>query len=88
MLTSIVERKLGLALALAMACHNVPEGMAVAIPLYVKNRQAWQALKWTLLNGLVEPLAVLLCWILSPELSDCTVSVMLAAGALFMDVID
>jgi hypothetical protein len=40
--------------------HNIPEGMAVAIPLYVATSSSPKVLYWTFINGLAEPLGVLL----------------------------
>jgi ZIP family zinc transporter len=51
----------GMTLALAMTCHNIPEGMCVAIPILVATNRKEIALKWTFVNGLFEPLAVIIC---------------------------
>lgn len=34
--------KLGLTLAVAIALHNIPEGVAVAMPVYFATRSRWQ----------------------------------------------
>lgn len=47
----------GVAVTLAIALHNIPEGMAVASPIYASTGSKWQALKWTFLSSLAEPLA-------------------------------
>ena len=49
----------GLAIVLAIMLHNIPEGMAVASPLYASTGSKWEAMKWTLLSSLCEPLAAL-----------------------------
>ena len=63
------DTNFGLSLAFAILCHNIPEGMAVAIPLLCSmNGQTshtgnnWFIIKWTLINGMFEPIAVLICW--------------------------
>jgi ZIP family zinc transporter len=33
---------LGLTLAVAIALHNIPEGVAVAMPVYFATRSRWQ----------------------------------------------
>ena len=38
----------------------VPEGMAVAIPLYASSGSIFKVLLWTMINGLAEPAGVLL----------------------------
>jgi ZIP family zinc transporter len=40
--------------------HNIPEGMAVAIPIYVATGSSYTALYWTFINGLAEPVGVLI----------------------------
>jgi ZIP family zinc transporter len=50
----------GLQLAIAIMLHNVPEGMAVAIPLYAATESIWQVLLWTFINGLAEPIGVVI----------------------------
>ena len=50
----------GLVVALAIALHNIPEGIAVALPLYYSSKDKWKALKLCLLSSLCEPLAAIL----------------------------
>jgi ZIP family zinc transporter len=49
----------GLAIFFAIALHNIPEGMAVASPIFASTGSRWMAMKYTLLSGLVEPLAAI-----------------------------
>lgn len=86
-LSTLKDHSFGASLALAMACHNIPEGMAVAIPMFLATKDRWKTFRLTLINGLFEPLAVLICLIifgsetsLSAD-SDRIVSRMLAAVA-------
>ena len=70
----------GLPLALAIAAHNVPEGMAVAAPLYAATGSRWQAVKYTVLSGMCEPLgAVVVALALAPFMTAWVVQVLLAA---------
>ena len=50
----------GLVVALAIAIHNIPEGIAVALPLYYSTHSKWEAMKWCLLSSICEPLAAIL----------------------------
>ena len=50
----------GLVVALAIAIHNIPEGIAVALPLYYSTRSKWEAMKWCLLSSICEPVAAIL----------------------------
>ncbi|KAJ3179393.1 hypothetical protein HDU87_003003 [Geranomyces variabilis] len=80
-LSALSDIRLGSQLAMAILLHNIPEGMAVAIPLYAATGNATKVLWWTLVNGLAEPLGVvvggaLLHSYLSPALlSRCLAAV-------------
>jgi len=50
----------GMALFFAIALHNIPEGMAVASPIYAATGSAWQSMKWCIISSLCEPLAAAL----------------------------
>lgn len=47
----------GLAVSAAIALHNIPEGMAVAMPIYASTGSKWKAMKWCLLSSICEPFA-------------------------------
>lgn len=47
----------GLAITFAIALHNIPEGMAVAMPIYASTKSKWMAMKWCILSSLCEPFA-------------------------------
>jgi ZIP family zinc transporter len=40
--------------------HNLPEGMAVAMPIYVATQNKWYSVKVAAFSGIFEPLGVLL----------------------------
>lgn len=48
----------GLPLAFAVGLENVPEGMAIAFPLYFATRSRWVAVGAALASGLFEPAGV------------------------------
>lgn len=50
----------GLAVILAIALHNIPEGMAVASPIYASTGSKWKAIWWTLVSAAAEPAAAVL----------------------------
>jgi ZIP family zinc transporter len=50
---------LGIAIAVAMALHNIPEGMAISLPMCCGGASRWTAFKWALASGLMEPLGAL-----------------------------
>lgn len=59
-LSTLANTRLGLQLAIGIMLHNIPEGMAVAIPLYGATRSYSSVLFWTLVNGMAEPLGVVI----------------------------
>ncbi|KAJ3045554.1 hypothetical protein HDV00_009211 [Rhizophlyctis rosea] len=59
-LSSLSSPLLGLHLAIAIALHNIPEGMAVAVPLYVSTHSPSKVLSYTLISGLAKPAGVLI----------------------------
>lgn len=64
----------------------VPEGMAVAIPLYASSGSIFQVLLWTMINGLAEPAGVLFGGVLlAPYLDAFVLSRCLAlvSGIMF-----
>lgn len=78
-LSTLSNTRLGLQLAIGIMLHNIPEGMAVAIPLYGATRSYSKVLFWTLLNGLAEPVGVLIGGaILYPYISQALLSRCLA----------
>ncbi|KAK8793304.1 hypothetical protein WA158_004663 [Blastocystis sp. Blastoise] len=50
----------GLAVAFAIAMHNIPEGMAVALPIYYATNSKWEAFKWCFVSSLCEPLGAVI----------------------------
>lgn len=50
----------GVAITLAIALHNIPEGMAVASPILASTGSAWEAMKWTVITSIFEPAAAIL----------------------------
>lgn len=50
----------GTALAMAIGLQNMPEGLAVAVPLVREGHGRWRAVGYATLTGLAEPVAGLL----------------------------
>lgn len=64
---------MGLSLAVAIAIHNVPEGLCVAVPIYYATKDRWQALKWAVISGLSEPVGAGLAWLVLHDVMSDTV---------------
>ncbi len=47
-------------MALAVALHNIPEGIAVSVPMAYAVGSRWKGAGWALLSGLAEPLGAIL----------------------------
>ncbi|KAF4703533.1 Zinc transporter, partial [Perkinsus olseni] len=79
----------GVSLATAIAVHNIPEGIAVASPVLKATGSKKQALFWTLVSALAEPLGGILAWlILGDIINDITIAVMFGLTAGVMAYID
>ena len=47
------SQAVGLSLAVAIALHNVPEGVAVALPVYFATKSRWLGFKYAFLSGVL-----------------------------------
>lgn len=66
----------GVAIAAAIAIHNIPEGIAVSVPIYYATGSRRKAFLLSLSSGLAEPVGALLAYavllpFLSPTLLGC-----------------
>lgn len=55
LLTNCLSR--GVVVTWAIALHNIPEGMAVASPVYSSTRSKWKTMKYCIVSSLCEPIA-------------------------------
>jgi len=51
---------LGIPIAIAIAIHNIPEGVAVSVPVYYATGSRKKALLYSVLSGLSEPVGALI----------------------------
>ncbi|MEG2480138.1 MAG: ZIP family metal transporter, partial [Mucinivorans sp.] len=77
--------QMGVPIAAAIAIHNIPEGIAVAIPVYLATNSRRKAFTWSLISGLSEPVGALLGYlILAPFLTPVVMGVIFASIAGIM----
>jgi ZIP family zinc transporter len=72
--------EMGAGIAFAISLHNIPEGIAVAIPIYYATQKRGKAVRFATLSGLAEPLGGVLGYIvlrsvLTPSLLACVLAV-------------
>lgn len=59
-LVSSQDLSLGVPVAIAIAIHNIPEGIAVALPIYHASGKKRQAIWYSFMSGISEPIGGLL----------------------------
>ncbi len=85
------DLRLGVLLAFAIALHNIPEGMAVALPVYTSTKSKKKAFLWSFITGLSEPLGTLIVGLIFyPFINEYFLGAMLAivAGLMVYIAID
>ena len=77
--------ELGFGIALAVALHNIPEGLAVAGPVYAATGSKRKAVIWAGISGMAEILGGVLAWaILGSMVSPVLMASIMAAVAGIM----
>jgi ZIP family zinc transporter len=62
--------------------HNIPEGIAVSVPVYYATKSKVKAFRLSFLSGLAEPAGAVIGYlILAPFLSDFLLGIIFAAVA-------
>lgn len=51
---------LGLSICIAIALHNIPEGISIAVPIYYSTNSKKKAIFYTFLAGLSEPIGAII----------------------------
>ena len=76
---------LAIGIHVAIAIHNIPEGIAVSIPVFYATGDRMKAFRYSLLSGLAEPVGALLAYfILMPFMSPVMMGCILAGVAGIM----
>jgi ZIP family zinc transporter len=53
------ELGLGLLMTIAISIHNIPEGIAVSLPLRAAGVSGWKCVGWAIVSGIPQPLAAI-----------------------------
>ena len=78
-------KRTGIFPAIAIAIHNIPEGMAVSLPIYHATGEKKKAFWYATLSGLAEPLgAVVGFFLLLPFMGDATLAIVFGIVAGIM----
>lgn len=78
--TMLESPRTGILVAAAIAISNIPEGMAVAAPVYSATGDRWRAFRWGSLSGLAEPVGAVIGFALLSSVLTPTVTSMVIAG--------
>ena len=72
-------------LFLAVTIHNIPEGIAVSVPIYYASGSRKKALLYSVLSGISEPIGAIAAWLfLMPYMSDTLFGIVFASVAGIM----
>lgn len=81
-LSALKDIKFGLPLSIVIMLHNMAEGVAVAIPIYLATGNRTKVIQLTFFNGLFEPIGVIVAgFLLQSVLTDILLAKLLASVA-------
>ena len=81
----MVDIRVGILLTLAIALHNIPEGISVSVPIFCATGDRKKAFTLSFLSGMAEPMGALIgAVILFQFLSDTVLGLALALVAGIM----
>ena len=73
------DTSLGISLAIAIAMHNIPEGISISVPIYYATKNKGKALLYTFVSSLSEPLGAILTYLfLLPFVNDIMLGLLFA----------
>ena len=79
------DASMGILIAVAIAIHNIPEGIAVSVPIFYATGSRRQAFMYSFLSGVAEPVGALIGYLLLlPFLTPAILSSTLAFVAGIM----
>jgi len=72
-MTSYKDMSLGIPITIAIALHNIPEGIAIALPIYYATGSYRKALSNTFISGLAEPAGAILTFLIIKKIINNTI---------------
>lgn len=90
-IAALQDPTIAIPIVIAIALHNIPEGVAMAVPIFHATGSKKKAFVYSLLSGLSEPLGAIVGWVvLSPFMNEATYGIIfgLVAGIMVFISID
>ena len=82
---ALQDPSIAIPIVVAIAIHNIPEGIAVSVPIYHATGSKGKAFRYSFLSGLAEPVGALIGWLLlMPIMSDLVFGILFAGVAGIM----
>jgi ZIP family zinc transporter len=82
------EAGLGILMAVAISIHNIPEGIAVSLPLRAEGVSGWKCVGWAIFSSLPQPIATIPAYLAVVAFRPfLPFAFGLAAGAMFFLVL-
>ncbi len=63
-MAGMTDITIGISIAIAVAIHNIPEGIAVSVPVFCATGSRRKALLWSVLSGFSEPVGALMGYLI------------------------
>jgi ZIP family zinc transporter len=84
-MSGLTNPALGVSIAVAVAIHNIPEGLAVSAPIFYATKSRKKALVLSFLSGFAEPIGALIGYfVLRSIFNETTFGVIFASVAGIM----
>ena len=74
LLSALQDASIAIPIVIAIALHNIPEGIAVSVPIYHATGSKSKAFRYSFLSGLAEPLGAFIGYMLLMPIMNDTVS--------------
>ncbi len=77
--TSTIDINLGITIAFSIACHNIPEGISISIPIYYSTKSKIKAILYCFVSSLTEILGAFITYLfLYDYINDVVVAILLS----------